>query len=332
MTAAGATAQAAGYSVNRAGTALVAALRADAARLRLGVERLGNGCELIDAGIVARGGIVAGLRIAELCMGGLGDVGLGTDPATPAWPWRIDVRSSDPVTACLASQYAGWSLAHGEGKQAFHALGSGPGRALARKEPLFAELGYRDDGDATCLVLEVDRRPPEPLTEKIAADCGVAPERLTLVLTPTCSLAGTVQVVARVLEVALHKVHSLGFPLHRVVDGVASAPLPPPAADFVTGMGRTNDAILYGGHVHLFVAGDDADAAGLARALPSGASRDYGRPFAEIFQAYHCNFFDIDPLLFSPAAVTVSCLDSGNSFRAGGFDAGVLARSFGGGS
>ena len=61
------------------------------------------------------------------------------------------------------------------------------------------------------------------------------------------------QIVGRVLEVGMHKLHELGFPLDKVVDGFGSAPLPPPAPDFLNGMGRTNDAILYGGKVHLFV-------------------------------------------------------------------------------
>lgn len=316
-------------SVNAAVAPLVEALRADAGRLRITCQRLSNGCELIDAGISTPGGLLAGQRISEICMGGLGEVRLAASGSSTNWPYSLTVSSSDPVIACLGSQYAGWSLSHGEGKQAFHALGSGPGRALAGKEELYQELGYRDHGDATCLVLEVDRMPPLELTEKIARDCGVDISRLTLILTPTRSLAGTCQVVARVLEVALHKAHSVGFPLHQIVDGIGSAPLPPPAPDFVTGMGRTNDAVLYGGHVQLFVTGNDTDAADLAAQLPSGSSRDYGKPFAEVFKAYDCNFFEIDPLLFSPAAVTVSSLDTGHSFRAGAIDAEVLERSFG---
>ena len=57
------------------------------------------------------------------------------------------------------------------------------------------------------------------LADRIARDCDVAADALTLILTPTQSLAGTVQVVARVLEVALHKAHELGFPMGRILDG-----------------------------------------------------------------------------------------------------------------
>ncbi|MBZ0072034.1 MAG: methenyltetrahydromethanopterin cyclohydrolase [Gammaproteobacteria bacterium] len=317
-------------SVNAHANRLVAALRADALSLRLSEVRLDNGCLLIDAGIAAPGGLEAGRRIAEICMGGLGRVGVGAAGNDGTWPVRLNVHSCNPVLACLASQYAGWSLAHGKGKEGFHALGSGPGRALARKEDLFGELDYQDEADETCLVLEVSKQPPVELTSKIAAACGVAPERLTLLLTPTQSLAGTTQVVARVLEVALHKAHSLGFPLQDIIDGMGSAPLPPPSPDFVVAMGRTNDAILYAGHVQLYVRGSDAAARDLAERMPSSASRDYGRPFAEVFKDYDYDFFEIDPLLFSPAQVTVSCLDSGRSYHAGNFDPDVLERSFGG--
>ena len=242
--------------------------------------------------------------------------------------WSLAVSTAQPVLACLGSQYAGWSLSHGEGKDGFFALGSGPGRALAAKEELFGELGYRDAADSACLVLETGTLPPLPLLDRIAGDCGVAADRLTLILTPTSSLAGATQVVARVLEVALHKAHFLGFPLEHIVDGMGTAPLCPPSPDFLAAMGRTNDAILFGGDVQLYVAGDDAAAEDLAQRLPSAASSDYGRPFAEVFKAAGHDFYKIDPLLFAPARVAVTCLASGRTFRAGRLNAELLERSF----
>jgi methenyltetrahydromethanopterin cyclohydrolase len=238
------------------------------------------------------------------------------------------VSSSLPVTACLASQYAGWSLQHGEKPDAFFALGSGPARALARREVLFGELGYADTADSAVLVLESPRPPPPPLLARIAQDCGVAPDRLGVVFAPTQSLAGSVQVVARVLEVALHKAHALHFPLERIADGMGGAPLPPPHPDFVTAMGRTNDAIIYGGRVHLFVTGPAEAAKDLASRLPASASRDYGRPFADIFRTAKGDFYAIDPMLFSPAEVIVTALDSGESFHAGRVDLSLLDASF----
>lgn len=311
-------------SLNRLAAPLIEHLVSEADVLRLAVSQQANGTRIVDAGIEAAGGVEAGRRIAEICLGGLGRVAVL--PADGAW--SLAVSTAQPVLACLGSQYAGWSLSHGEGKDGFFALGSGPGRALAGKEELFEELDYRDAADSACLVLETGKLPPLPLLDRIAGDCGVAADRLTLILTPTSSLAGATQVVARVLEVALHKAHFLGFPLDRIVDGMGTAPLCPPSPDFLTAMGRTNDAILFGGDVQLFVSGDDAAAEDLARKLPSEASSDYGRPFAEVFKAAGHDFYKIDPLLFAPARVAVTCLASGRTFRAGRLNPDLLERSF----
>lgn len=312
-------------SVSELAEPLVQSLINNAAKLRLGVGRLANGCTIVDAGIHYPGGLEAGRRIAEICMGGLGSVSLHTANSFQHWPSTISVHSTNPVLACLGSQYAGWSLSH----EKYFSLGSGPGRALAGREPLFDELGYKDQARTACLVLETDEVPPNEIIEKVADDTGIDTQNLTFILTPTRSLAGTVQIVARVLEVAMHKIHALHFPLEQVLDGMASAPLPPPSADYLTGMGRTNDAILFGGHAQLYVMGDDAAAKQLAQALPSSASRDYGRPFAEVFKSVDKDFYKIDPLLFSPAAVTVTALESGNSFHAGKVDHALIDLSFG---
>ncbi|HWT29116.1 MAG TPA: methenyltetrahydromethanopterin cyclohydrolase [Methylophilaceae bacterium] len=312
-------------SVNQLTNPLVKQLVDNARQYRVGVEQLPNGTTIVDAGIRFPGGLEAGRLIAEICMGGLGHVSLQTSNVFPHWPWMLSVHSSNPILSCLGSQYAGWSLAH----EKFFSLGSGPGRALAGREELYKELGYRDSAEAACLVLESEKAPPMEVIEKVSRDTGVKPENLTFILTPTRSLAGTVQIVARVLEVAMHKIHTLHFPLAHVVDGMASAPVPPPAPDFLIGMGRTNDAILFGGHAHVFVLGSDEAASQLARELPSSASRDYGRPFAEVFKAVNMDFYKIDPMLFSPAAVTVTAVESGNSFVGGKLDAALLDQSFG---
>jgi methenyltetrahydromethanopterin cyclohydrolase len=312
-------------SVNALTNPLVAHLITNAKALRLGVTKSDNGATIVDAGIKHAGGLEAGRLIAEICMGGLGHVSLQTSTTFTHWPWMVSVHSNHPILSCLGSQYAGWSLAH----EKFFSLGSGPARAIAGREDLFKDLGYKDQANAACLVLESEKAPPIEVIEKVSQDTVVAIENLTFILTPTRSLAGTVQIVARVLEVAMHKIHTLHFPLDHVIDGIASAPLPPPAPDFLIGMGRTNDAILFGGHVHLFVKGSDEAAAKLAKDLPSSSSRDYGRPFAEIFKAVNMDFYKIDPMLFSPAAVTVTALESGNTFTSGKLDVALIDQSFG---
>lgn len=315
-------------SVNTRAEALVARLKTSAAEFKIEVARGTRGETLIDAGGRARGSILAGLAIAEICMGGLGTVQLATSTRTPKWPWTLLVHSAHPVIACLASQYAGWRLAHGEGKGAFFALGSGPARALARVEPLFQSLDYRDAATSGVLVMETASPPPPAVVDKVAEACGLAPDKLTFIYAPTHSLAGVAQIVARVLEVVLHKAHELKFPLERIVEGIGSAPLPPPHPDFVTAMGRTNDAIIFAGHVQLFVTGPASDARAIAGELPCVGSRHYGEPFADIFKRFNGDFYAIDPLLFSPAEVMVTALDSGETFHGGYINLSQLDASF----
>jgi methenyltetrahydromethanopterin cyclohydrolase len=315
-------------SVNHRAGALTALLLRDAGLLNINVVRGAHGETLIDAGAACRGGVEAGLRIAEICMGGLGRVALAPDAATPRWPWTIAVRSPQPVIACLGSQYAGWRLSHGAGRDAFFALGSGPARALALKEAVFDDIDYRDEADCATLILESGRPPPPEIIEKVARDCKIPPSALTIIFAPTQSLAGGAQVVARVLEVALHKAHEQKFPISRIVDGFGAAPLSPPHPDFVKAMGRTNDAIIYGGRAQLFVTGPAAEAEALAQALPSKTSRDFGAPFAEIFRRFKGDFYAIDPNLFSPAEVIVTAIESGASFHAGALHHDLLDVSF----
>jgi methenyltetrahydromethanopterin cyclohydrolase len=315
-------------SVNGRAADLVEKLKRDALELKLGVSRGGEGETLIDAGAGQRGSITAGLRIAEICMGGLGAVSLLPRAATPRWPWTVVSRSSNPVIACLASQYAGWRLAHRNGEKSFFAMASGPGRALARKEPIFEDIEYRDDASKAVFVLEGTSPPPGSVVLDVAQACGVTADRLTFIYAPTQSLVGTTQIAARALEVALHKLHELHFPLERVIEGFAAAPLAPPHPDFITAMGRTNDAIIFGGQAHLFVTGAAADARALAEKLPSEGSRDYGRPFAELFRKASGDFYAIDPMLFSPAEVSVTALETGETFRAGHIDPKLLDASF----
>ena len=313
-------------SLNSLAGALADRMAGEAERLRIRVSEGALGETLIDCGAEPLGGIEAGLRLAEICLGGLGSVSLAPSDTTPRWPWHVVVRTSAPVTACLGSQYAGWTLDN-EAEE-FVALGSGPARALARREPIYEEIAHREDADRAVLVVESGRAPPAAVVAEVAEACGIEPARLTILFAPTASLTGSVQVAARVVEVALHKAHMLKFPLERIVDAIGSAPVPPPHPEHAASMGRTNDAIIFGGRVQLFVTGPAADARHLAEGLPSFKSRDYGAPFAQIFERAGGDFHAVDPMLFSPALVAVTALESGETFRAGTLSADLLDASF----
>lgn len=315
-------------SVSARSAPLVHELWELAPELRLGLSSAPNGTRIVDAGIAVPGGLEAGRRIAEICLGGIGRVQMRASTNFSRWSWHVDVSAADPILACLGSQYAGWSLSHGEGKGAFNALGSGPARAIGSKEPLFAELGYRDRAGPTCLVVETAVVPPIEVLEEVCTRCGIAGQDLTVILTPTSSLAGAVQIVARVLETALHKAHALHFPLQKIIDGSGSAPLCPPSPNLLTAMSRTNDAILFAGQVQLYVDAEDAEAESLATKLPSSSSPSYGRPFGEVFKSVNYDFYKIDPMLFSPAWVNVTSVRTGRSFHSGNINLDLLDESF----
>jgi methenyltetrahydromethanopterin cyclohydrolase len=150
-----------------------------------------------------------------------------------------------------------------------------------------------------------------------------------LLCAPAASIAGAVQVVARSLETALHKLHELKFDLTQVVTGYGVAPLPPIAKDDIEAIGRPNDAILYGGQVTLWVRGDDNELAALGPKVPSSSSRDHGEPFAVLFERNGRDFYKLDPLLFSPAVLCFHNLNSGRSHTFGRLAVDVLRASFG---
>ncbi len=313
-------------SVNARAADIVDTIVSNAQALRCAVSTGANGERLVDLGANTPGGLEAGRLLGEVCMGGLGTVQFTSASGLANWPLGVVVHSSNPVIACLGSQYAGWTIT--EESSGFFALGSGPARALSRVEELYKELGYVDHHNKGALVIEGDNAPPSSVAANVASACGIPASNLTILYAPTGSLAGTVQIAARVLEVSLHKAHALHFPLENIVDGYGVAPIAPPIPDFVKAMGRTNDAIIYGGRIQLFVRGSDEEAKKLAEALPSSGSTSYGKPFAETFAEVNGDFYKIDAMLFSPALVTVSNLDTGASFQAGKLAPEIVEASF----
>jgi len=311
-------------SLNRRGLWVVEALLAHAEERRVAVHPAGGGGRYVDCGIDARGGLLAGVDLARVCLGDLAAVSIVPgEVAARAGP-VIQVVTDHPVQACLASQYAGWALKDGK----FFAMGSGPMRAVAGTEAIYDSIGFRETADAVVGVLE-SRQPPTPATiAKIAEACRVPPTKVTLLVAPTASLAGGVQVVARSIETALHKLSELKFDLSRIVSAHGTAPVPPVAADDLAAIGRTNDAVLYGARVVLAVSGDDASAEAIGPQVPSSASVDYGEPFATIFARYNHDFYAVDPHLFSPAEIVFQNVETGKVQTFGHVNHDVLRRSF----
>jgi methenyltetrahydromethanopterin cyclohydrolase len=293
-------------------------------RYRVGVQKVA-GATVIDCGGAVNGSLEAGILMARTCLADLGQVTLVPYPLGSVGGLAVQVVTDDPVRACLASQYAGWRIQVGE----YFAMASGPMRALAAREELFQHIPGSERAPVAVGVLETHLHPTPEVIASIVAKLPQDTEHLTLLVAPTTSLAGTLQVVARSVETALHKLHELHFDVRQVVSGWGVAPFPPIARDTVGAIGRTNDAILYGAEVVLWVHSDDEMLTSIGPQVPACASRDYGVPFAELFRRYEGDFYRIDPHLFAPAVVEFRNLRTGRCHRFGQFLPELLLHSFG---
>lgn len=296
---------------------------ADELRIALGDEI--DGATVLDFGVESVGGLGAGLALAEICTAGLAEFSITTgEIAGTGWPHLL-VTTDAPVDACLLSQYAGWQISTAD----FFGMGSGPMRAAAAREELFDAFDYKEDATHIVGILESAQLPTVSAVREIAEKCGVETKHLALLVAPTASIAGNIQVVARSVETALHKLFELEYDVTRIESAIGWAPLPPVADTDLTGIGRTNDAILYGGRVTLLVSGDDASLEAVGPRVPSSGSPAHGRPFLELFEEAGRDFYKLDPHLFSPAEVVFQNLDTGRVFRYGHTAPDVLRKSFG---
>jgi methenyltetrahydromethanopterin cyclohydrolase len=297
---------------------------ADAATLRIAVHRTRAGSRILDCGIQSDGGLHAGLAVARVCLSDLGEVTLvpGEVGGTPC-P-QVQVSTDHPVQACMASQYAGWQIKVGK----YFAMGSGPMRAAYGKEELFADIPGKEQSAVAVGVLETRKLPDDAVVDYLRERLNVPASQIVLLAAPTASHAGNLQVVARSVEMTLHKLHELKFDLRKVVSGYGVAPLPPVARDDLTAMGRVNDAIIYGGRVVLWVRAADEEIAAIGPKVPSTSSSDYGSLFRELFERSGGDFYKMDAGLFSPAQVAFVNLQSGKTHAFGKAGEDLVRRSF----
>ena len=289
--------------------------------LRIGVHE-GSAATILDFGVGVSGGLSAGLLLARLCMSDLATVAL--HPAAEINVPQLFVHTDHPVEACLLSQYAGWKVATDD----YFAMASGPMRAAAKSEALFEEFETDEPSDSAVGILEAGGLPTESavelMTKALSTEC-----KLTLAVAPTASQAGNLQVVARSVETAMHKLHEIGFPVTSVVSGSGVAPLPPVAKNDLEGIGRTNDSILYGATVNLWVDCDESVIEEFGPQTPSKSSVSHGSKFLKLFKEANHDFYALDKSLFSPAVVVFHSLKTGRSFTFGETVPELLLESFG---
>ena len=314
-------------SVNRAAWSLAKKLRDQAEEFGVVVKETKSGATLIDAGIEAKGGLLAGRTITEICLGGYGKAEIFYKQYDDLELPSIFLYTDHPAIATLGSQFAGWQIKVGK----YTAIASGPARALALKpRELYEKIQYKDASDVAVLVLETAKEPSEDVVTHISDECKVAPDRLSLILVPTSTITGSTQISGRIVETGMHKLMNLGFDPKLITNACGYAPIAPVHPKFAQAMGRTNDAIMYAGVAYYTTSYDDDEKLReLVDRAPSSASKNYGKPFVEIFKEAGHDFYKIDSGLFAPAVLIVNNTKTGNTFKAGKIDVNVFKQSIG---
>mgnify|MGYP000014705884 FL=1 len=309
-------------SLNRMATELVDEAIDFADELALDVHPLDGDAAVIDFGVDRPGGLEAGLLLTEIQTAGLATVGTSVESVAGAPRTHVELSTDQPALALLCGQKAGWELSTPDG---FEGLGSGPARALVAAEDVFDRVGYRDEFDFAVLAVESETLPGGAVAAQVAERAGVPESGVFLPSYATASITGSVTGAARAAELATYRLAELGYDPLDVLSATGSAPVAPVAASEAGAMARTNDAVAYGGRVHLVVEEpfDRFDE------IPSTAADEYGEPFADVFDAVDWDVGSLPVEVFAPAQVTVDVV-GGDTHVVGGVHEDLLAESFGG--
>jgi methenyltetrahydromethanopterin cyclohydrolase len=252
---------------------------------------------VLDAGVVKRPPLSSALKIAEASLGGLGKVTLDDDI-------HVSIPKM-PAVATLGCQLAGWKVDFGGAS----ALGSGPARLLAKKpEKIVSKLDYCETSQKAALLLESRIFPDAFTLDALLKDAAV--RDLIIAVFAGDSLTGLVNVLARVVEVGVFRLHKLGYDTNRITSAEGSVPFLNLGKD---SMFEANDAIIYHGAVSLTVEGWDPSltARGVSR-----NSEAFGKPFSQIFDEADGNFYDIPADIFAPAKLSVKDTKTGETYIA----------------
>jgi methenyltetrahydromethanopterin cyclohydrolase len=307
-------------SLNRMATELVDEAIDFAEELTIDVHSLDNEAMVLDFGVEVPGAFEAGLLLAEIQTAGLATVQTRMDEVAGAPLTHVELSTDHPAVALLGSGKAGWEL---ETEQ-FQGLGSGPARALVAEEEIYHRIGYEDDFEFAVLALEAEQLPDVAVASTVASRADVPESGVFLPTFSTASVTGSVVGATRAAELAVFRLMELGYDPLDVLSVSGSTPVPPVANDESTAMARTNDALAYGGQVHLVV--DELSEE--FENIVSTATREYDEPFVDIFESVDWEYANLPVELFGPAQVTVD-VRGGDTHVFGESNEDVLAESFG---
>ncbi|MBN1330227.1 MAG: methenyltetrahydromethanopterin cyclohydrolase [Candidatus Heimdallarchaeota archaeon] len=282
---------------------------------------------ILDLGLKAPGGYMAGEYVIQVCLGGQAEVSLGmktysNDLSLPT----VTVLSDFPAIASMGSQFAGWSI----DVAGYKAMASGPIRIFSKKpKHIFELLDIKEEFDQTVIVLETSNYPTDAVLRYISERCRKSLQNISIIITPTTSIAGTTQIAGRSIETAIHKLMDLGMDITKIISGSGTCPIAPLAKkDNDLMIGRTNDMLIYGSDVYLQVDyKNEKELLGYLEKAISSTSPSYGKLFYDIVKEAKGDFYNIDKSLFAPAKLTVNNIETGKTYSYGRINSDMLIKS-----
>ena len=202
----------------------------------------------------------------------------------------------------------------------------GPAPAHARVErELFEKLEYAEEA-AHGVVLETRTLPTDEVAAWVAQKARLRPSQLTFVVAP--------RPVSRAARRSPRASSRPGCTRWRrsastsaaSSSGIGTAPLPPVAKNDLRAIGRTNDCILYGGQAATPSGPGMRSWPSSRRRSPRRRRATTGRRSTRSSSATRAILQDRS-LLFSPAEVWLTSIESGRTFHAGRLNAEVLTAS-----
>lgn len=327
------------FSINQRAMRIVRTMVDEADALGVTARRLANGATVIDCGVGVPGGWEAARLFCQATLGGLGRMEYGlfnlddagrpnrTEPPGGLELPEVRIFVDRPAIALLASQISGWNLPEMKNEAGIVPLVSGPVRAVARKDRFAKIVDYVDDSPEIVAALQDATLPDERLAAHIAEVCGRSPADLYVLVAPTASLVGSVNVVARTLESAIWRLHFLGLDASRVLAAWGKAPLPPLTGDEFTAMVRTNVFTYYGGTAGFAVDSDDATVEKVIKDFPLArhTCAIYDVPFRKLLEGAGGDIFGFKGFVHNVVKGVINNVATGHTFVTGEVDRTTLA-------
>ncbi|MEW6623995.1 MAG: methenyltetrahydromethanopterin cyclohydrolase [Bacillota bacterium] len=316
------------FSVNRNAMEIVRSIIAKHETLNVGVLKYKNGSTIIDMGINYPGGWMAAQYFAEATLGGLGRLNYSIFNLDDLELPQIEIYADRPAIACLSCQLSGWALPEVRNEAGIVPLISGPVRTVAREDSFAKEFAYQDSNHEVVVALQDNRMPEESLINYIAKTCKVNSQNIYVLVAPTGSIVGCVNVVARTLETSLWRLHHLGMDVNKIAAAWGRAPLPPITKDEYTAMIRTNTYTYYGGTAGFIVECEDNEIEKILHDIPLSpqTTQHYGVSFGELLKEANGNIFEIKDFVHNVTKVIFYNVRTGRTFRIGKIDFEMLKK------